>query len=329
MTPKALVTGGTGFIGSHLVEKLVSKNWDVTCLIRPTSQTEFLKVLPVKLIVHKADDLDSLESAVRGQDYVFHLAGRIRPASRTTYDKANHQLTKDLIQACLKENSGLKRFVYVSSISAAGPGSPGQFSKENQAPSPNSDYGHTKLKGETAVQDAWDIIPSTIIRPPNVYGPRQQETELLIKLISKRIVPILKDRGETTSLIYVRDLVEGILQATFSPKAQKQIYYLTDGKGYSWQQLILTIKKHVLGNSLFFPLYEGVISLAALLTDVVMATGIVKIFFGRKVWHAMVRTPWLFSSSKAEKDFGFRARYTLEEGIKETVDYYKGSRLNI
>ncbi len=323
MALKALVTGGTGFIGSHLVEMLVSKNWDVTCLVRPTSQTEFLKKLPVKLTVHETNGLERLECAVKGQDYVFHLAGRIRPASRATYDKANHQLTRNLVQACLKKNTGLKRFVYVSSISAAGPSLPDQYSEEGQVPSPTSEYGRTKLKGEMAIQDIWDIVPSTIIRPPNVYGPRQQETELLIKLISKRIVPILKDRGEMTSLIYVSDLVEGILQATFSPKAQNQIYFLTDGKGYSWRKLILTIKKHVLGNSLFFPLYEDAIYLAALLTDVVMATGVVKIFFGRKVWHAMVRTPWLFSTSKAEKDLGFHTRYPLEKGIRVTVNYYK------
>jgi nucleoside-diphosphate-sugar epimerase len=324
MAHKALITGGTGFIGSHLVEKLVSKNWDVTCLVRPTSRTEFLKKLPVKLTVHETGDLESLETAVKSQDYVFHLAGRIRSASRATYDKANYQMTRNLAQTCLKKNTGLKRFVYVSSISAAGPSLADQYLEEGQNPSPTSEYGHTKLKGEKAIRDIWEIIPSTIIRPPNVYGPRQQETELLIKMISKRIVPILKDRGETTSLIYVSDLVEGILQATFSPKAQKQIYYLTDGKGYSWQKLILTIKKHVLGNSLFFPLYEEAIYLAALLTDAVTATGIAKIFFGRKIWYAMVRTPWLFSTSKAEKDLGFRARYTLEEGIRETVDYYKG-----
>jgi nucleoside-diphosphate-sugar epimerase len=329
MAHKALVTGGTGFIGSHLVEKLVSKNWDVTCLVRPTSRKEFLKKLPVKLTVHESGDLENLERAVQSQDYVFHLAGRIRPTSCAAYDKANHQMTRNLAQACLKKNTDLRRFVYVSSISAAGPSLADQYSEESQAPSPTSEYGRTKLKGEKAIQDIWDIIPSTIIRPPNVYGPRQQETELLIKMVSKRIVPILKDRGETTSLIYVSDLVEGILQATFSPKAQKQIYYLTDGKGYSWQKLILTIKKHVLGNSLFFPLFEEAIYFAALLTDAVTATGIAKIFFGRKIWHGMVRTPWLYSTSKAEKDLGFRTRYTLEEGIRETVDYYKGSRLNI
>jgi len=323
MALKALVTGGTGFIGSHLVQSLVSKNWDVTCLVRPTSRTGLLKKFSVNFVVHETNNQKSLETAVKGQDYIFHLAGRIRPASRSTYDKANHQLTRNLVEACLSQNPEISRFVYVSSISAAGPSLPGQYSVESQTPSPTSEYGRTKLKGEMAVQDAWDIIPATIIRPPNVYGPRQQETELLIKLICKRIVPILKERGETTSLIYIRDLVEGILQAALSPKTQKQIYYLTDGKGYSWRKLILTIKRHVLGNSLFFPIYEKAIFFAAILTDVVMATGLVKVFFGRKIWRATIQTPWLFSSSKAEKEFGFHTRYTLEEGIKETVNYYK------
>ncbi len=323
MTRKALVTGGTGFIGSHLVQTLVSQNWDVTCLVRPTSRTGFLKKFSVNFIVQEMNDQKSLETAVKGQDYIFHLAGRIRPASRATYDKANHQLTRNLVEACLSYNPGISRFVYVSSIAAAGPSLPGQYSDESQPPSPTSEYGRTKLKGEIAVKDAWNIIPATIIRPPNVYGPRQQETELLIKLISKRIVPLLKERGETTSLIYIRDLVEGILQAALSLKTQKQIYYLTDGKGYSWRELILTIKKHVLGNSLFFPIYEGAIFFIAILTDVVMATGLAKVFFGRKVWRATTQTPWLFSTSKAEKEFGFHANYTLEEGIKETVSYYK------
>ncbi len=323
MALKALVTGGTGFIGSHLVQTLVSKNWNVTCLVRPTSRTNLLKKLRVKLVIHETNDHKSMEKAVKGQNYIFHLAGRIRPASRATYDRANHQLTRNLVEACLSQNPGISRFVYISSISAAGPSLPSQYSVESQPPSPTSEYGRTKLKGEIAVQDAWDIIPATIIRPPNVYGPRQQETELLIKLISKRIVPLLKERGEMTSLIYIKDLVEGILQAALSPKAQKQIYYLTDGKGYSWRKLILTIKKHVLGNSLFFPIYEKAIFFAAILTDVVMATGLVKVFFGRKIWRATTQTPWLFSTSKAEKEFGFHSRYTLEEGIKETVNYYK------
>ncbi|NIM59527.1 MAG: NAD-dependent epimerase/dehydratase family protein [Candidatus Aminicenantes bacterium] len=321
MPYKALVTGATGFIGSHLAQSLVEKNWDVTCLIRSKSRTDFLQKLPVRFVEGSANNIGSLEKAVKGQDYVFHLAGRIRPTSRVDYDIANYQLTKNLAQACLRENRTLKRFIYVSSISAAGPSLQNSYSDENQTPSPVSEYGRTKLKGEEAVCEVWNHVPATIIRPPNVYGPRQQETEQLIKLISKRIVPLLKRRKETTSLIYIKDLIQGIVKAALSPKTKSQVYYLTDGKGYSWRKIILTVKKVVLGESFFFPLPEGLIYIAAWLVDMLKKTGLIKSYFGRKLWRAMTQTPWLFSSSKAEKDFGFRARYSLENGIKETVNH--------
>lgn len=323
MQPRVLVTGGTGFIGSHLVEGLVGQEWRVTCLVRLTSKTEFLKKFPVQFVLGSAEDIESLEKAVQGQDFIFHLAGRIRSTSRKAYDLANHRLTRNLIEACLRKNKSLKRFVHVSSISAAGPSLPGIYSDETQASSPDSEYGRSKLKGEEAVRQAWHLIPATIVRPPNVYGPRQLETELLVKLISKRIVPILREKKATTSLIYIKDLIEGLLLSAQSEKAKGEIYYLTDGQGYSWREIIMTAKRFVLGDSFFFPFPEELILAAALAADIFNKTGIFKIFFGLKLWKAMVKTPWLFSTSKAEKDFGFRARYSLNDGIKETVEYYR------
>ena len=323
MPYNALVTGATGFIGSHLVQELVVQRWNVTCLVRPESQRKFLSKFPVHLVSGSFENQGFLERAVQKQDFVFHLAGRIRSASRKVYDLANHQLTRNLALACLRKNQTLKRFVYVSSISAAGPSHPDSWSEENQPPAPTSEYGRSKLRGEEAVREVWDILPATIIRPPNVYGPRQQETELLIKLISKRIVPVLKDDKETTSLIYVKDLVEGILNAAHSPKTKNQIYYLTDGKGYSWRKIILTLKKHVLGDSLYLPLPERLIYLSAWLVDLLKKTGLMKSHFGRKAWRDMTLTLWLYSPAKAKKDFGFHTRYSFEDGIKETVKYYR------
>jgi len=324
MTFKALITGSTGFIGSHLVESLLALNWDVTCLIRPKSRTKILSGLPVRYIKSDVDNMPSLEKAVRGQDYVFHVAARIRSTHPDIYDRANHQFTKNLGLASLNSNPNLKRFVYISSIAASGPSPPDTMLDETHICLPTSRYGQSKLLGEEALCLVWDRLPVTIIRPPNVYGPRQMETELLIKLISKRIVPLLRDDAGSTSLIYIHDLIEGIIKASISPRTLGQIYYLTDGVVHSWRNIILAIKDQVLGTSLFLPLPEKVIYSFAWIIDILKSTGFISIHFGRRIWRTMTQTPWVFSSAKAQRDFGFRPRHSLQEGLKETVrDYNK------
>jgi len=323
MTLKALITGATGFIGSHLVEALVEQNWSVTCLVRPKSRTGFLENFPVNILRGSVEDENFLAEAVKNQDYIFHLAARIRSTRREVYEQTNFLFTRNLARTCLEQNPDVKRFVYVSSIAAAGPSNPGEIQDEKRAPAPTSEYGRTKLKGEDAIRELWDRMDATIIRPPNVYGPRQQETELLIKLIRKRIVPLLKGDEKNTTLIYVKDLIKGILEAALSKKANREIYYLTDEMGYSWKEVILTIKKQILDTPFYIPLYEYVIYSTAWLTDVLKSMHLVKSYFGRRGWKAMVQTSLLFSSDKASRDFGFKPEYSLEEGIKETVKYYK------
>jgi dihydroflavonol-4-reductase len=323
MTPKALITGSTGFIGSHLVEALTKRNWDISCLIRPKSRPGILSQFPVRIVHGDVDDIPSLEEAVQGQDYVFHVAARIRSAPKKVYNLANFIFTVNLAQTCLNVNPGLKRFVFISSIAAAGPSQPGTSSDETSVCAPTSEYGRSKLRAENALCGLWDRLPVTIIRPPNVYGPRQLETELIIKIIKKRIVPLLKDETGRTSLIYIKDLVDGIIQASLSSRAAGQIYYLTDGVNHSWKNIILTNKDQILGTSLFFPFPEKVIYLAAWLADMLNTTGLYKVLFGRRILKVMLQTPWLFSPNKAERDFGFKSKYSLQKGMKETLTYYK------
>jgi len=104
VSPKALITGATGFIGSHLLETLIENKWDVTCLVRPQSHTHAIHKMTVNIKRGPLDDKSVLESAVDGQDYIFHLAARIRPAPPEIYDLANHRLTRDLANACLRKN---------------------------------------------------------------------------------------------------------------------------------------------------------------------------------------------------------------------------------
>ena len=322
MISRALVTGASGFIGSHLVKTLISKNWSVTCLARPSSRMSQIESLPISILRGSSEDTELLEKAVRDQDYVFHLAGRIRSAPKRIYDEANHQFTKNLAHACIKTNVSVNRFLYVSSIAAAGPSENRTYLNEDHPPQPASEYGRSKLRAEKALYNIWNKLPVTIIRPPNVYGPRQQETELFIKLLQKRFFPLLRDKEKRTSLIYVKDLVDGICQAALAPNTDHQIYYLTDGQGYSWRQILLTLRKHTLGKKFVVPIPEEAIRFAAWMTDIIKSTGLIRPFFGRKAWYAMVKTTWLYSSEKARKDFNFAAQYSLDEGIRETAAYY-------
>ncbi len=319
MSPKALLTGATGFIGSHLLDTLVTKKWNVTCLVRLQSRIDHIKKMPVRILSGPLDDPDILKHAVKAQDYIFHLAARIRPAPAEVYENVNHLWTRNLAHACLRANPDIKRFVYVSSMGAAGPTPADTFYEESHFPSPKSEYGRTKLRGEKAITEIWEKIPATIIRPPNVFGARQQETELLLRLIRKRIVPLLKDEGKSTSLIYIKDLIRGILQASESAKSQGQIYYLTDGSGYSWREIIMALKRAVLGDSLFFPVPEELIYSLAWFADVFRFMGLRKLYFGRRIWETMVKTHWLFSSSKAMRDLNFHPRFNLITGIQDML----------
>jgi dihydroflavonol-4-reductase len=319
MQPRALLTGATGFIGSHLLEAIVAKKWSVTCLVRPRSRIDKIKKMPVRILSGPPYHSDILGRAVKDQDYIFHLAARIRPAPAEVYEKVNHLWTRNLAQACLYGNPNIKRFIYVSSMGAAGPTPPGTTFDESRPPSPESEYGRTKLRGEEAVKEVWGKMPATIIRPPNVFGPGQQETELLIKLIRKRIVPILKDEGKSTSLIYIKDLIKGILQASNSPLAQGQIYYLTDGSGYSWREIILALKEAVLGDTLFVPFPEELIYSLAWFADLLRFMGFRRLFFGRRIWDTMVKTHWLYASSKARKELNFRPEFNLTTGVRDMM----------
>lgn len=319
MPPRALVTGATGFIGSHLVDFLSDRGWEIACWCRPESRTERLESRAVTLIRGHLDDHERLREAVSGRDTIFHLAARIHSAPREVYEQVNHVFTRNLVEAALAAGGSLRRFVYVSSIAAAGPSEPGTLKTEEDESSPRTQYGRTKLRGEEAVRLAGERLPHTIIRPPNVYGPRQKETELLMRLIRKRIVPVLKNQEPVTTLVYVKDLVRGIVQAAQAGEALGQTYYLTDGEVYSWRQVIFTSRDILLSGRAYVPLPEAAIELAAFLADGLKRTRLIRSYFGRRAWENMTRIPWLFSTDKARSQLNFSPEYSLEEGLRETA----------
>src|SRR6266508_2168624 len=145
---RALVTGGTGLVGSHLVEMLLQKGYAVTCLVRYPQRPHWLTGMNVDLVQGDCLNPESLVPAVRGASIVFHLAGLTKAMHARDYYLVNHIGTRNILEACARHNPAVGKFVLISSLAAAGPSPDGRPVRDTDVPRPVSDYGRSKLLAE-------------------------------------------------------------------------------------------------------------------------------------------------------------------------------------
>ena len=320
---KLLVTGASGFIGSHLAEELVRRGCRVSCLVRRTSRVSELERLPVRLVAGDYMDPASLEEAVRGQDAVFHLAAVLNGRDWETFHRANILSTRNLLKACLKANPGLKSFVFVSSISAVGPSSGGQRLDEQAPCRPVSFYGRSKLEAEQAVKGCGSRLPWVIIRPPNVLGPRQSELLQAIKLLRKGIMPVVGSGRPQTSVCDVEDLVQALILAAWRGEAAGQTYLVTDGREYAWREITLALAEELGVNRIWLKVpYSLQYALAWLAEETSRLTN-KRPLLSRELLRSGQRFEWLYDGGKIQKELGFLPRYTMRDSVRRTVAWYR------
>ena len=320
---RVLVTGANGFVGSHLVEGLLDKGYQVRCLVRKTSNLKWLSGLKVEYAYGDISEKDSLKEAVRNVDIIIHSAGLTKAKTREEYFKANAEGTRNLMETCLKENPKLQRFVYISSQAATGPGEDEQPKDEAAPCRPVSYYGESKLEGEKIVTGYSSKFPVTIIRPPAVYGPRDTDMLGFFKVV-KNGFRISFGKGESyISLVYVKDLVDGILLAAENTKAIGQTYFIADDRVYSWREAFHIIAGALNKKTVPLRIPKSIVFLLA--------------FFSENFYRLIGKTPafntqkakeitqryWGLNVSKAKSELGFIPKFTLERGAAETVRWYK------
>jgi len=212
---KCLITGATGFIGSHLGRMLSRRGWAVTALARQTSDRSGLASCPVHWATGDVADRESLASAVRGQAIVFHCAGLTKALDATDLFRVNGEGTRNLLEVCAAAAPPPGRIVVLSSQAAAGPTLPdGRPRGENDPCEPVSDYGRSKLQGEQACAHFTTRLPIVLLRPVVVYGPREKDLYTLFKAL--RRFPVLAEAGfrpVTIQAIHSRDLAEAMMMA--------------------------------------------------------------------------------------------------------------------
>ncbi len=323
----ALVTGATGFIGSHLLPKLLENGHKVRCLARSGAARQKLSGLPVEVCMGDLSDPASLAKAVRGADIIFHLAGLTKTNRENEFYDVNARGTRNLAQAAVRETPELKKFIYLSSLSAAGPVLKGMPPlTEDIPPHPVSHYGKSKLMGEEAVLEIAAQAPVTILRPTAVYGPGDRDFYLFFKMIKKGLF-FYWGEGRY-SLIYVEDLVSAMMAAAGQTGAKGSrnagVYFLSDGNIYTNTEIAAAIARAMpwakRERPLKVPLPRFLLPAAAVFSGIGRQdSGIIN----RDKIREMGFKDWCCDADRARREIGFEPKITLKEGVKWTADWYK------
>jgi len=320
---RVLVTGGNGFVGSHLVEALLSRGYQVRCLVRRSSDLSFIAPLPLELVYGALEDRESLERACRGVDAVCHFAGVTKAPDAATYFRVNTEGTRALLEACWRVNPRLYRFIYCSSQAAAGPADGPEPIDESCPPHPISHYGHSKLAAEEAVRSYADRMPVVILRPAAAYGPRERDILTFFRLVKRGLKLIPGGGTRQVSLIYVGDLVELALRALQEERAVGQTYFACDGVPYDWERTMDTLAE-VLGKRTLrivvpMPLLEAVAAVGGMWARLWRKPFLLN---DQKVLEMKERY-WLCDAGKACRELGFVPQVDLKTGFARTARWYR------
>ena len=322
-SPKtAFVTGGTGFIGSHLVERLLARGYVVRCLIRDPHKMGYLKNLPVEFYHGDLFSTAVLEKAVADVDYVYHVAGVVASHSKEGFYIGNRDASKNLIEIVSRVNPNVKKFLHVSSQAAVGPSVSEQPIDETAPHHPITTYGRSKMEAEKVVLGFSDKLPITIIRPSAVYGPRDPATFDYFKTIYRGLEPLVGFRDKIVSLVHSTDLVSGIVLAGEKAEAAGHIFFISSEKRYSWTEIgnmsKEVMKKKALRVRLPEPLVYAVAATAGAFSRFSKKPSVLNFEKGRD----MVQDYWTCDVGKAKTMLGYKQEVELADGVRETVSWY-------
>jgi nucleoside-diphosphate-sugar epimerase len=319
--PSAFVTGGTGFVGSHLAEELLGRGYEVRCLVR--SEPKWLSGLDVTLVSGSLSRPETLREAVADADFVFHVGGLTRARTWEAFEQANVADTFRLLDVLRERAEPPTSVLVTSSLAAVGRGG-SDVADESTPLRPVSLYGRSKAAMEAGLEPYRAAMPLVVVRPPAVYGPRDADVLTFFRSVARGICPIV-GRGDVpaVSLVHVHDLVRGMADAAESRVAVGRTYFIGSERPYSWGEVrdatAAVLGRRVVTISVPPPLVPVVGALSEWAGRLVGSYPPLNREKAEEIRYATI----MCSSARAAEDFGYSERIPLSEGIAGTLAWYR------
>ena len=325
---KILITGASGFIGSHMADHAVQQSHDTWAAVRPTSDRSNLQTPNLRHIVLNLEDTKVLSAQLAAHrarygtwDVIIHCAGATKCRHAQEFDQINYGGTRNLVDTLMRLNMVPQQFILISTLGIYGPlheQKPYFPFTEADTPHPNTLYGKSKYRAEEYVKGIAEL-PYVIFRPTGVYGPRDKDYQLLIRSIHAHIDLSLGRQPQRVTFVYVKDLVGAVFMAIYKG-VQHRSYLVTDGHTYSSSDFTRVVRA-ALGNPftlhLTIPLWMG--RMAALITDMGGRLLGRTFTFNSDKYRILAQRNWQCDITPLTEELGFHPRYTLEAGIAETL----------
>ncbi|HXR04190.1 MAG TPA: NAD(P)-dependent oxidoreductase [Verrucomicrobiae bacterium] len=320
---KVLLTGASGFVGSHILDSLCARRIDTVVLLRPTSNKRFIEAHLPQLTVCTGSigDRQSLDAALREVTHVIHCAGCTKALRLPEFYEINHIGTRNLVEAINRRPGQIERLVHISSLAAGGPATPDRPAREDDPPRPVSEYGKSKLAGEQEVRQCKSDY--VIVRPPAVYGPRDDAFLPFFKAIKVHFQLRVGSRPLALSLVFVKDLAEAVAGCLTSSAAVRKTFYAASPEITNAHALTGEMASQMGTWTLKIPVPSAALWPVCLLQEAVSRLTGKPSVLDRQKYVELSAPGWVCDTTHLQQELGIVCATGLQKGLAGTLAWYR------